>query len=98
MKLALILGITQMTFGVILSLFNHIHFKRYIDIVANFIPQVSIARTAEICITQFACLMNAVHAWKPLLWGESVDKHESLFVTVYRLSFRQSSVQKYNVN
>lgn len=48
MKLALILGISQMTFGVILSLFNHIHFKRYIDIVSNFLPQVSIAITAEL--------------------------------------------------
>ena len=43
MKLALILGITQMTFGIILSIFNHIHFKRYINIVSDFVPQVSIA-------------------------------------------------------
>lgn len=47
MKLALILGISQMTFGIILSIFNHIHFKRHIDIVANFLPQVSIAITVE---------------------------------------------------
>eukprot|EP01104_Vermistella_antarctica_P013219 TRINITY_DN396_c0_g1_i2.p1 TRINITY_DN396_c0_g1~~TRINITY_DN396_c0_g1_i2.p1 ORF type:complete len:856 (+),score=296.69 TRINITY_DN396_c0_g1_i2:141-2708(+) len=39
MKMAVILGVSQMTLGVIISLFNHIHFKKYSDIFTEFIPR-----------------------------------------------------------
>jgi len=40
MKMSIVLGVTHMMFGVCLSFFNHRHFKKPLDIVAEFIPQV----------------------------------------------------------
>ncbi|XP_064617786.1 V-type proton ATPase 116 kDa subunit a 1-like [Liolophura sinensis] len=40
MKVAVILGICQMLFGVALSLANHIHYRRFLNIFCEFIPEV----------------------------------------------------------
>jgi V-type H+-transporting ATPase subunit a len=40
MKLAIILGVAQMTFGIVLSIMNYLHFKTYIRIFSDFIPQL----------------------------------------------------------
>ncbi|XP_069484846.1 V-type proton ATPase 116 kDa subunit a 4-like [Ambystoma mexicanum] len=40
MKMSVILGIIHMVFGVILSIFNHIHFKRKINVVLQFLPEM----------------------------------------------------------
>lgn len=40
MKMSVIFGVTQMTFGIILSLFNHLHFKRMVSVYHEFIPQM----------------------------------------------------------
>ncbi|XP_076435135.1 V-type proton ATPase 116 kDa subunit a 1-like isoform X2 [Babylonia areolata] len=40
MKLAVIIGISQMFFGIWLSLFNHIYFRKFLNIFVEFIPEV----------------------------------------------------------
>ncbi|XP_017491802.1 PREDICTED: V-type proton ATPase 116 kDa subunit a-like [Rhagoletis zephyria] len=40
MKVSVILGVLQMFFGVVLSLFNHIHFRKPVSIMFEFIPQL----------------------------------------------------------
>jgi V-type H+-transporting ATPase subunit a len=40
MKMSVILGVSQMLFGVALSCWNHVYFRKYSNIVFEFIPQV----------------------------------------------------------
>ncbi|XP_060101635.1 V-type proton ATPase 116 kDa subunit a 4 isoform X2 [Heteronotia binoei] len=40
MKMSVVMGITHMVFGVVLSLFNHIYFKKSINIILQFIPEM----------------------------------------------------------
>ncbi|XP_031237426.1 V-type proton ATPase 116 kDa subunit a isoform X3 [Mastomys coucha] len=40
MKMSVILGIVHMIFGVVLSLFNHIYFRRTFNIILQFIPEM----------------------------------------------------------
>ncbi|XP_078378237.1 V-type proton ATPase 116 kDa subunit a 1-like isoform X3 [Oculina patagonica] len=40
MKLSVVFGVAHMMFGVCLSFFNHRHFKKPLNIIAEFIPQV----------------------------------------------------------
>ncbi|WKY07312.1 hypothetical protein Q1695_007057 [Nippostrongylus brasiliensis] len=40
MKISVIIGVLQMTFGLILSFLNHVFFKSKVDVLTNFIPQM----------------------------------------------------------
>jgi V-type H+-transporting ATPase subunit a len=40
MKMSIIFGVIHMSFATILSLFNHLHFKKMINVYCEFIPQV----------------------------------------------------------
>ncbi|MFH4979921.1 hypothetical protein AB6A40_006630 [Gnathostoma spinigerum] len=52
MKLSVIIGISQMTFGVVLSLMNYLFFKSKIDIFTVFIPQLLFMS----CIFIYLCI------------------------------------------
>lgn len=58
MKLSVILGITHMGFGVILSSFNHRFFHRPLDLYFSFIPQCFFL----FCIFGYLCIM-IVYKW-----------------------------------
>lgn len=40
MKMSVLIGVTHMVFGIILSLYNHIHFKKAYNIWCEFVPQM----------------------------------------------------------
>nr|XP_060635689.1 V-type proton ATPase 116 kDa subunit a 4 isoform X2 [Anolis sagrei ordinatus] len=40
MKMSVIMGISHMIFGVVLSIFNHIYFRKTINIILQFIPEM----------------------------------------------------------
>ncbi|XP_042326284.1 V-type proton ATPase 116 kDa subunit a isoform X2 [Sceloporus undulatus] len=40
MKMSVIVGITHMVFGVVLSVFNHVYFRNTINIILQFIPEM----------------------------------------------------------
>ncbi|XJO75166.1 hypothetical protein BDV3_005885 [Batrachochytrium dendrobatidis] len=40
MKMAIILGVIHMSFGISLQVYNHIHFKRQMSIYTEFLPQI----------------------------------------------------------
>jgi V-type H+-transporting ATPase subunit a len=41
MKMAVILGVIHMSFGICLGLLNHLHFKNYLAVVFEFIPRIT---------------------------------------------------------
>ncbi|CAG5087449.1 Similar to ATP6V0A4: V-type proton ATPase 116 kDa subunit a isoform 4 (Homo sapiens) [Cotesia congregata] len=53
MKISIIFGIIQMLFGVIVSLKNHLYFKRSLNVIYEFIPQVFFL----VCLFLYMCLM-----------------------------------------
>ncbi|VDL80418.1 unnamed protein product [Nippostrongylus brasiliensis] len=73
MKLSVIAGITQMTFGVILSFFNYRFFKAKIDIFTVFIPQMLFMA----CIFIYLCLQIV------LKWIFFWVKAEDIFGQLY---------------
>ncbi|RKP09745.1 V-type ATPase, V0 complex, 116kDa subunit family [Thamnocephalis sphaerospora] len=40
MKMSILIGVVQMSFGIMLTIFNHVHFKRRANIWAEFVPQM----------------------------------------------------------
>uniref|UniRef100_A0A8R1I515 V-type proton ATPase subunit a n=1 Tax=Caenorhabditis japonica TaxID=281687 RepID=A0A8R1I515_CAEJA len=73
MKLSVILGITQMTFGVIISFFNHSFNKSKIDIFTVFIPQMLFMA----CIFIYLCIQII------LKWLFFWTKEATIFGMVY---------------
>lgn len=55
MKLSVVLGVVQMTVGICLSLLNHIHFKNWLSVFFEFIPQVY--------IYPFSCNTGRFFSW-----------------------------------
>ncbi|VVC86264.1 unnamed protein product, partial [Leptidea sinapis] len=53
MKLSIIIGIIHMIFGLTLSLFNHIYFRRNYAIILEFIPQMNGAGCAPLILIYF---------------------------------------------
>ncbi|ESO04672.1 hypothetical protein HELRODRAFT_187007 [Helobdella robusta] len=58
MKISVIFGVLHMLFGVLLSLMNHLHFKRYLNIICLFVPQVIF-----LCFTFGYLIVLIIHKW-----------------------------------
>ncbi|CAG8625398.1 7718_t:CDS:2, partial [Funneliformis mosseae] len=64
MKMSIILGVIQMSFGIFLSIFNYIHFKKTLSIWAEFIPQILFMQ----CIFGYLCF-TIIYKWS-IPWYE----------------------------
>ncbi|ELP93901.1 vacuolar proton ATPase, putative [Entamoeba invadens IP1] len=56
MKLAILVGVVQMTVGIWISLINHIHFKNLLDVVFRFMPEI----TFMTCTFGYLCFLILV--------------------------------------
>lgn len=64
MKTSIILGIMQMTLGVVLSLFNHVYFKNPVNFFCEFIPQMLFLMS----IFGYLCIMIFIKWFKYTAW------------------------------
>ncbi|RIA99172.1 V-type ATPase family [Glomus cerebriforme] len=64
MKMSVILGVIQMSFGICLSVFNYVHFKKTLSIWAEFIPQMLFMQ----CIFGYLCF-TIIYKWS-IPWYE----------------------------
>ncbi|CAG8550039.1 8482_t:CDS:10 [Rhizophagus irregularis] len=64
MKMSIILGVIQMSFGIFLSIFNYVHFKKTLSIWAEFIPQILFMQ----CIFGYLCF-TIIYKWS-IPWYE----------------------------
>ncbi|XP_062520167.1 V-type proton ATPase 116 kDa subunit a1-like [Corticium candelabrum] len=82
MKMSIIVGVSQMLFGIILSLTNHLFFRRYINVVAEFIPQMLFL----ISIFGYLCVL-IIYKW---IIGGCISSEEyhappSLLITIINM-------------
>ena len=55
MKMSVIFGVMQMTFGIILSLFNFVHFKKTVSVFNEFIPQMIFLQVSSLSTFAVCC-------------------------------------------
>lgn len=69
MKISMIFGVLHMLFGVMLSLWNHVYFKRVVNILCEFIPQVlfMVFLFFYLCVLMF-------HKW--IWYGANMKDHQ----------------------
>ena len=72
MKIAIILGVIHMLFGIILSLWNHKYFNNKTNILCEFVPQIIFMS----CMFGYMCLLM-FHKWTSFVAGgfEGEDRH-----------------------
>jgi V-type H+-transporting ATPase subunit a len=64
MKTSVILGVTQMSFGIFLGLMNHIHFGDQISIWCEFLPQL----TFMLCTFGYMCILIIIKVRIPFVF------------------------------
>eukprot|EP00731_Ephydatia_muelleri_P013969 Em0007g1279a len=84
MKMSIVLGVMQMLFGVILSVINYIYFKKYIRVVAEFIPQVLFL------LSLFGWLILLIF-WKWVSYYPDATKAPNLLITLIYMFLKFTS-------
>lgn len=69
MKLSIIVGVTQMVFGICLSLANHIHAKDYLAVICDFVPQI-LFMVAFFGYMVFVIIYKWIVDWCPITYPE----------------------------
>ncbi|ORX76949.1 V0/A0 complex, 116-kDa subunit of ATPase [Basidiobolus meristosporus CBS 931.73] len=58
MKMSVILGVLHMSFGIVLTIYNHVHFRHSYEIVAEFLPQILFME----CVFGYLCIC-IIYKW-----------------------------------
>ena len=93
MKLAIILGVMQMSFGLVLSLFNHIYFKRWESVWFEFIPQFIFLQ----CIFGYLCvciIYKWCTSWSPPLAPSLLNMLINMFLSPAKIDLPLYSNQQ----
>ncbi|KAK9763684.1 H(+)-transporting V0 sector ATPase subunit a [Basidiobolus ranarum] len=78
MKMSVILGVLQMSLGVILTVYNHVHFRQGYAIVAEFLPQLLFME----CIFGYLCVC-IIYKWLINWSGQSIGPPSLLNMLIY---------------
>lgn len=87
MKLSVILGIFQMTIGIILKGMNNIYFGQTLDFVFEFIPQLIFM------LTLFGYMIIMIFIKWSIDWSSNLDKAPSLVTQLMNIFLKLGSVQ-----
>eukprot|EP01135_Chromosphaera_perkinsii_P002180 Nk52_evm15s218 gene=Nk52_evmTU15s218 len=90
MKSAVILGVMQMSFGVVLSLYNHRYFKKPLNVWAEFVPQMIFLQS----IFGYLSIM-IVYKWCTNWWivaEESIVRFPGLLLTLINMFLAYGTV------
>ncbi|XP_070537103.1 V-type proton ATPase 116 kDa subunit a 1-like [Ptychodera flava] len=79
MKLSVIFGVIHMMFGVFLSLLNHVHFNKLLNIICEFIPQVLFLTS------MFGYLVIMIFIKWFIFSAANSDKAPSLLITIINM-------------
>lgn len=73
MKISIIIGVFHMIFGIMVSLVNHMFFRKYVSIVFEFIPQIIFL----VALFGYLCIM-VFYKWVNFGCGEAFDsRHQA---------------------
>jgi len=96
MKMSVILGVIQMSFGICLSVFNYIYFKKSLSIWTEFIPQLLFMQ----CIFGYLCF-TIIYKWsipwyEPDAAGNPRNSPPGLLNLLIYMFLQPGSVEKQN--
>mmetsp|Transcript_39505 Transcript_39505/g.63362 ORF Transcript_39505/g.63362 Transcript_39505/m.63362 type:complete len:868 (+) Transcript_39505:122-2725(+) len=88
MKMSVILGVTQMMFGISLGAFNYVHFGDYLSLYYVWIPQMLFM----MCTFGYMCFM-IIYKWTIDYSGEGADEPPALIQTMIKMFLSPGKIE-----